>query len=222
MDRSESDGSAFDIVLRGYDRRQVDERLRRIGADLAAAQQTARVAQERAATTEKEMARLRAQGPQAAQPPPRDQSPSFGERVERILRLAEEEADEVRERATEEAGGTVQEARAEAQRVVAEAGSVAKQRQEESERELRRLQGLRDEVLHRLHGTRSLLEEHLGTGPQPSGRAASAATEKIEAPNPTRGAPDEHAQQDHRQGPAVRTAEPRQGPGHDRQGGPVR
>lgn len=155
MSSTDSGHASFDIVMRGYDRRQVDERLRFLGAELAAAEQALGASQERTAAVEDELARLRAQAGG------REPNHSFGERVERILRLAEEEAEEVRARAADEAGATLHGARAEAERLVAEATGVAQQRQQESHRDLQRLTALREEIQSRLLATRSLLDGHL-------------------------------------------------------------
>ncbi len=176
MIRTDFGGAGFDVVLRGYDRRQVDERLRFLGAELAAAEQALGAAQERTADVEDELARVRLE---AGMREPA--APVFGDRVERILRLAGEEAEEAGGRAAEEATMTVREARLEAQRLVAEAAAVVQQRQEDAERELHRLHSLREEVANRLQGTRNLLDEHLTRGQWPSGRADGPATERIDA-----------------------------------------
>ena len=183
MIRTDFGGAAFDVVLRGYDRRQVDERLRFLGAELAAAEQALGAAQERTTDVEDELARVRLEVGMRE-----PAAPVFGDRVERILRLAAEEAEEVRSRAAEEATATVREARLEAQRLVAEATAVAKQRQEDAERELHRLHSLREEVAKRLHGTRNLLDEHLTSGQRPPARVdGGPATQRMDAPAPGRG-----------------------------------
>jgi chromosome segregation ATPase len=155
-------GPTFDVVLRGYDRRQVDERLRFLGAELAAAEQALGAAQERTAEVEDELARLRLE---AGMREPA--TPVFGDRVERILRLAAEEAEE--------------------QRLLAEANTVAQQRQEEAGRELHRLHSLREEVANRLHGTRNLLDEHLTKAQWPPNRAGGPVTERMDGRAPARG-----------------------------------
>ncbi len=176
MVRTDFGGAGFDVVLRGYDRRQVDERLRFLGAELAAAEQALGAAQERTADIEDELARVRLE---AGMREPA--APVFGDRVERILRLAAEEAEEVRGRAAEEATTTVREARLEAQRLVAEATAVAQQRQEDADRELHRLHALREEVANRLRGTRNLLDEHLTRGQRPPGGAdGGPATQRMD------------------------------------------
>lgn len=187
MNLTDYPNASFDLVRRGYEPRQVDERLRFLGAELAAAEQALGSAQERAASAEQQLTRMRTQlGTRDREP-----SANFGERVERILRLAEEEAEEVRTRAAEQATETVRAARAEAERLVTEATAVAQRQQQEAQRELQRLTGLREEVQSRLLGTRSLLEEYLNTQDRPtvpaSGRAADTGTERMEHPRPARG-----------------------------------
>ncbi|MDQ3885709.1 MAG: DivIVA domain-containing protein [Actinomycetota bacterium] len=182
MVRTDPGGATFDIVLRGYDRRQVDERLRFLGAELAAAEQALGAAQERTAEVEDELARVRLEVGMRE-----PATPVFGDRVERILRLAAEEAEEVRNRAAEEATATVREARLEAQRLLAEANAVAKQRQEEAERELHRLHSLREEVAQRLQGTRNLLDEHLTKAQWPPGHAGGPLTENMDGRASARG-----------------------------------
>jgi cell division septum initiation protein DivIVA len=105
-DRKSAKGTAFDVVLRGYDKRQVDERLRILGAELVVACNALRLAQERAAMLE-EVSRARS-GADA------QLDSNFGARVEKILLLAQEEAREVRRQADAAAAALVEQARAEA------------------------------------------------------------------------------------------------------------
>ena len=86
--------AAFDVVLRGYDKRQVEERLRFLGAELIAVEDAHRTTTQRVAMLEEALSR--------AQSPPSDEPASevnFGARVEKILKLAEDEATEVRRQA---------------------------------------------------------------------------------------------------------------------------
>lgn len=222
MNLTDYPNSSFDLVRRGYDPRQVDERLRFLGAELAAAEQALGSAQERAASAEDQLKRMRTQlGTRDREP-----SANFGERVERILRLAEEEAEEVRTRAAEQATETVRAARAEAERLVTEATAAAQRQQQEAQRELQRLTGLWEEVQSRLLGTRSLLDEYLKTQDQPTipapGRAADTATMRMEHPDRHEETNHEPVRQAAGHGPALRAAEPRQGPRDHRQGGTPR
>jgi cell division septum initiation protein DivIVA len=85
-------GPGFDIVLRGYERKQVDERLARIAVDR-------RAAAERVAALERRVEQLRVELQDAQRGAAGRVEPSYaglGARVEKILRLAEEEAAELR------------------------------------------------------------------------------------------------------------------------------
>lgn len=119
VDRKNLKDAAFGVVLRGYDKRQVDERLRTLGAELSAAQDAVAVAVERATMLEDELNRSRSGGdlqpPQPEPDQPGSDQPGFPQlqstqlefnfsaRVEKILMLAEEEAREVRSQAEQEA-----------------------------------------------------------------------------------------------------------------------
>jgi hypothetical protein len=87
-------GPSFEVVRRGYDRDQVDAQLRDMRERLSAAE-NARQAAEKRATAE-----------QAEKRPARENTgpsqESFGYRAEKILRLAEHEAADVRSRAASE------------------------------------------------------------------------------------------------------------------------
>lgn len=98
--------TAFDVVLRGYDKRQVDERLRVLGAELAAAHKALAAAAQRVAVLEDALNQPR--------PGPGGDlagEANFGARVERILTLAEDEAREVRSQAEAAAVALLDQAR---------------------------------------------------------------------------------------------------------------
>lgn len=99
----------FDVVRRGYDCPQVEERVQQLTASVAA--ERARVQQ-----TEGELrdalARLR-EAEQAA--PATEVEGGFGARVEKLLRLAEHEASEIRSKASKEATALLEQARADAE-----------------------------------------------------------------------------------------------------------
>ncbi|MEO6204295.1 MAG: DivIVA domain-containing protein [Mycobacteriales bacterium] len=109
--------SGFDVVLRGYDRRQVDDYLDRVEvalqeADSRHAQDTARIG-----AIEEELTALQArlddaERRAAGRPEP---ASTVGDRLAVMLRLAEEEAGAVRAEATAEAERTVSEARVRAE-----------------------------------------------------------------------------------------------------------
>lgn len=114
------DGSRFDTTLRGYDRRQVDRytaelegEVARVRERLAEAEQRRRVAEEHANATEGELRDLRSQRLYSDAPPPEE---SFGYRAEKLLRMAEHEAADVRMQASTEASAVLEQARADAEK----------------------------------------------------------------------------------------------------------
>ena len=110
----------FDTVLRGYERRQVDDfvgrlkdEITQLKDDLAEAQRKRRLANEHAEATEREMRDLRAK---SAHSEPRSVEDSFGYRAEKLLRIAEQEAAEVRTHASRESSAIIEQARTEAEK----------------------------------------------------------------------------------------------------------
>ena len=110
----------FDTVLRGYERRQVDEfvveknkELAWLKMELAEAHRQRRLATEHAEGTETELRELRAS---SAHSEPASIEDSFGYRAEKLLRMAEQEAAEVRSQASRESAGIVEQARTEAEK----------------------------------------------------------------------------------------------------------
>jgi cell division septum initiation protein DivIVA len=106
----------FLTSLRGYDRQQVDEYLRtqsqeldRLRAEIADLGQRLRQANDHAQATERENRELRARTAQA----PAEEG--FGFRAEKLLRLAEQEATELREAANRDAASLLEKARTEAE-----------------------------------------------------------------------------------------------------------
>ena len=102
-------GPAFEVVRRGYDRDQVDAQLRDMRERLASAEAARQAAEKRAQAGEAERRSGRGDAPAPA-------AESFGYRAEKILRLAEHEAADVRSRAASEATTLVEQARADAER----------------------------------------------------------------------------------------------------------
>jgi cell division septum initiation protein DivIVA len=129
LDRKDLKDAAFDIVLRGYDRRQVDERLRLLAAELIAAEKALRNVQERAAMLEDEVNQMHAWSGASSAP-----EPSFGARVEKILMLAEDEARDVRDKATAESTTMVEQARSEVEEHRRQAAQEIAARRAETER----------------------------------------------------------------------------------------
>jgi cell division septum initiation protein DivIVA len=107
-------GSSFEIVRRGYDRDQVDHMMRELRDRLNAAESARQNAEQHAQKVEVELRSARSAAQSA--PEPAMSQESFGFRAEKILRLAEHEAADVRNRAANEATNLVEQARAEAER----------------------------------------------------------------------------------------------------------
>lgn len=109
----------FHVVLRGYDRLEVDSRLEYLESQLVVASRSLHAAQERNAEL---AAQLRSAQEQLSRPnEPVTPQESFGVRVEKILRLAVEEAKEIRTQAASEAMELVEQARAQTQAIHDEA-----------------------------------------------------------------------------------------------------
>ena len=144
-------GTGFDVVRRGYDRGQVEEHLDRFESDLRilTADRDAAVAQasELARALDRTRAHveeLRAQIDRLAAPP--DSMEGLSERLQRMLRLAQDEAREMRssadqagrrtrEDASEYARRTTEDADEHARRVVAEADEYARGVEDEARRQ---------------------------------------------------------------------------------------
>ncbi|MGH3794723.1 MAG: hypothetical protein ACRDSP_07515 [Pseudonocardiaceae bacterium] len=137
LDRTDLQDAAFDVALRGYDKRQVDERIRFLAAELGAAEHALRAAQARAAMLEDEVHQVRSgsngTGPTSG-PGGSGLENSFGARVEKILMMAEEEAREIRGQASGEATAMVDQARAEAEEQHRRIGQEIAARQAEAEK----------------------------------------------------------------------------------------
>ncbi len=117
---SNSANLPFDTVLRGYERRQVDdyvakarEEIAQLKEELAEAQRKRRLATEHAEATERELRDVRAK---SAHSEPRSVEDSFGYRAEKLLRIAEQEAAEVRTHASRESASIIEQARTEAEK----------------------------------------------------------------------------------------------------------
>ena len=117
---SPSSSLPFDTVLRGYERRQVDDfvakqkdEIAKLKDDLAEAQRKRRLANEHAEATERELRDVRAKSAHAE---PRSVEDSFGYRAEKLLRIAEQEAAEVRTHASRESAAIIEQARTEAEK----------------------------------------------------------------------------------------------------------
>ena len=113
-------GAGFDITKRGYSRMQVEEHLEQLDSQLKilAADRNAAAAQAAELTSQLEVARttiddLNKQVERLAQPPTTIEG--LSERLQRMLRLTQEECDEIRAKANAEADHTRAKANAEAE-----------------------------------------------------------------------------------------------------------
>lgn len=132
---SEAGPAGFDKVLRGYDPRQVDDYLDRVDAALSEADALHADDGERLATTERELAELRVRLEQAEQRAAGRPEPAslVGERLARMLALAEEESAAMRASAREEADQLILSARETAERDHAERTAALEQRERDIE-----------------------------------------------------------------------------------------
>lgn len=110
----------FVTVIRGYDRAQVDDfavakrkEIARLKLELSEARRQRRLATEHAEATETELRELRTA---IADTQPPANADSFGFRTERLLRMAEQEASDLRTHASREAAQLTELARVEADR----------------------------------------------------------------------------------------------------------
>ena len=106
-------GAFFDVVRRGYDREQVDHHVHQLLGRIASAEKARTDAEQRIRTVEEELRAVRKRSNDADRPISQE---SFGFRAEKILRMAEHEAADVRGRAAKEATAVVEQARAEAEK----------------------------------------------------------------------------------------------------------
>ncbi|MGH3928903.1 MAG: DivIVA domain-containing protein, partial [Pseudonocardiaceae bacterium] len=131
LDRNDLRNASFDVAMRGYDKRQVDERIRLLGGELAAAEHALRATQARAASLEAELNQLRSGSGESSGG--RTDS-HFGARVEKILLTAEQEAHEIRSQAAAEATALVEQARVESKEQRARATQELAAQQAEAEK----------------------------------------------------------------------------------------
>ncbi|WP_226355687.1 hypothetical protein [Pseudonocardia sp. ICBG601] len=119
-DRHEGeDGSWFTVVLRGYDRGEVDTRLAELDHRIHDEIRRADAAEQSLSAARAQVRRLQEQlendSAARAGQERRAEEAGFGRRVERVLQAAEQEAAELRERAADEAAEIVERARREAE-----------------------------------------------------------------------------------------------------------
>lgn len=161
-DTTEVHPTPFDITRRGYDPRQVNDRINSLKQQLAAVERALRGARQRCAFMETELAEVRRQLRIRSGSVP---AGSFGGRLNSILTLADEEAAEIRARAEREVARRVAAAealRVGAEREAAERDIALRRREQELERVWDRLRSLHDEVTNLLSGTETAPETPAG------------------------------------------------------------
>ncbi|MCO7196939.1 hypothetical protein [Pseudonocardia sp. McavD-2-B] len=113
------DGSWFTVVLRGYDRGEVDTRLAELDHRIHDEIRRADAAEQSLSAARAQVRRLQEQlendSAARAGEERRAEEAGFGRRVERVLQAAEQEAAELRDRAADEAAEIVERARREAE-----------------------------------------------------------------------------------------------------------
>lgn len=169
-------GAGFDIMKRGYSRVQVEEHLERLDAELRllAADRDAAVSQSGELVKQLENARtelddLHGQIERLAMPPTTIEG--LSERLQRMLRLAQEEAAKTKARAEAEAGHIRAKAEADA--------NVLRQRYEKLIAELdHRRQQMEDEHRDLMDGARTEAENLVGTARDEAARLDSESEQR--------------------------------------------
>ena len=181
MIEQQSEPASFDIVRRGYDPRQVDDRVGNLTRALTAEREEAG---RQIAMLQRRVEELHLEA-ESAQTDAAATEPSFaglGARVEQILRLAEEEANELRVQAQQSADEFRALAEGDADRVRAEAEQAAQARTVAAEREAAKViaQGRKEIQSARAKAeveVNAKLEEARGLLEQQRAKAAQAAAD---------------------------------------------
>jgi cell division septum initiation protein DivIVA len=181
----EGDGSGFDVVLRGYDRRQVEDYVHRVELTLGDADRQHHEDGERILALEEELAKAQlalgeAQRRAEGQPDP---ASLVGERLATMLRLAEEEAEEIVEHARAKAAQSTAERNAELsarEAAIADASSAADRTRMEAQRDA---QALRDKAQQEaddlLRRTKEQVDELLASASEDAERRRRTAEEDV-------------------------------------------
>jgi DivIVA domain-containing protein len=169
----------FPIVLRGYDRRQVDEYVRVAEKRVDRQEKARRVAERR-------LAKAQLPAPRAAEP---DDAAGLGRRIEKILQVARAEAAAIKDQARKES----EELLAAAEKAVAEAEAARAETERAAQRDALAIVSRAEEeaatiraanraVLDRLSGIAAVVEEvHDRFGTEPETEIAAGTREVIES-----------------------------------------
>jgi cell division septum initiation protein DivIVA len=181
----EGEGSGFDVVLRGYDRRQVEDYIHRVELTLGDADRLHQEDGERILALEEELAKVRlalGESQRRAEGLP-DPASLVGERLATMLRLAEQEAEEIVEKAQEKAAKSTAERNAELsarEAAIADAGQAADRTRMEAQRDA---QALRDKTQQDaddlLRRTQEQVDELLASASEEAERRRRTAEEDI-------------------------------------------
>lgn len=119
--------SLFEVTMRGYNKRQVEDYVAWLQNEVRSAQDEARNAQTAHQDAQRDLAKLRDDltAAKAETPAARPAHEEVSERLAQILRLADEEADQKRARAAEDAESTLESAREQSAKVLEAAKSAA-------------------------------------------------------------------------------------------------
>ncbi|HUR14891.1 MAG TPA: hypothetical protein VM097_10415 [Mycobacteriales bacterium] len=178
-------GSGFDVVLRGYDRRQVEDYVHRVELTLGDADRVHQEDGDRILALEEELAQARlalGEAERRAEGLPEPAS-LVGERIATMLRLAEEEAEELVEHARAKAAQSTAERNAELsarEAAIADASDAADRTRMEAQRDA---QALRDRTQQEIDGlvrrTQEQVEEMLSAAAEEADRRRHTAEEDI-------------------------------------------
>ncbi|MEU4253715.1 hypothetical protein AB0F15_40620 [Amycolatopsis sp. NPDC026612] len=138
----------FPIVLRGYDRRQVDEYVRVAEKRVDRHEKARRLAERR-------LAKAQVPAPRAPEP---DDPAGLGRRIEKILQVAKAEAAEIREQARKEG----EELRAAAEKAVAEAEAARAETERAAQREAQLILSRAEEEAATIRATHRAVLTQLG------------------------------------------------------------
>jgi DivIVA domain-containing protein len=138
----------FPIVLRGYDRRQVDEYVRVAEKRVDRHEKARRLAERR-------LAKAQVPAPRAPEP---DDPAGLGRRIEKILQVAKAEAAEIKEQARKEGD----ELRAAAEKAVAEAEAARAETERAAQREAQLILSRAEEEAATIRATHRAVLAQLG------------------------------------------------------------
>ncbi|MCW2599852.1 MAG: hypothetical protein JWM02_1681 [Frankiales bacterium] len=184
---TEQETTGFDVVLRGYDRRQVEDYVQRVEVALSEADRQIADDGERLAALEVEVASLHSRVVEAEQvaaglPEPASR---VGERLATMLRLAEEEAEQIVTQAQERAAASSSERTAELDRReadVRDATAEAEQTRLDAQRDAEAVRSRAQQEAQTLQAdARREADEAVAAAREESARLLRSATEQADS-----------------------------------------